>query len=43
MEATTHPIAFLPFLVIAGVLLPAPSALGDTKAEDSKRAWTILL
>jgi clostripain len=43
MEATTHPIAFLPCLVIAGVLLAAPSALGDTKAEDSKRAWTILL
>src|SRR5688500_9341938 len=43
MEAMTHRIAFLPCLVIAGVLLPAPSALGDTKADDSKRAWTILL
>src|SRR5262245_13671468 len=39
----THPLAFLPCLVIAGVLLLAPSALGDTKPADSKRAWTILL
>src|SRR5262249_43974679 len=39
----THQIAFLACLVIAGVLLHSPSALGGTKSEESKRPWTILL
>jgi clostripain len=39
----TPPIAFLPCLALAGVLLAAPRASGDTKSGDARRPWTILL
>src|SRR5262249_9675582 len=39
----TYPIAFLPCLVTAGVLLLSPNAFAGTKPDDPKRPWTILL
>ena len=39
----THQMAFLLCLVVVAVLHLSPRALGGTRADDSKRAWTLLL
>ena len=39
----TYQTTVLPCLVTAGVLLLAPGAFADTKPDDPRRPWTILL